>query len=59
MPPVFSWVQPFKQFIDNSGQWAKDCNSSDVQGLGFDEQMKIFVKIQVTSLCCQNYGVCG
>ena len=36
VPPVFSWVQPFKQFIDDSGQWADECNSTDVQGLGFD-----------------------
>lgn len=59
VPPVFSWVQPFSQYISTDGQWADECKSSEVQGLGFDEQMKKFVQIKVDSRCCQDYGVCG
>lgn len=57
--PIYSWVSPFQNFIDDSGAWADVCGSDRAAILGFDDQMAEFVNIKVDSDCCQSYGICG
>jgi Niemann-Pick C1 protein len=56
--PVFSWVPPFQQFV-KGGDWSEACGSDQAKILDFNDQVKQFVQIKVTSKCCQSYGICG
>lgn len=60
IPPIYSWVTPFRNFVKkDAGTWAEACNSAAASQLPFDDQMKMFVQIQIESDCCQKYGICG
>lgn len=59
LPPVYTWVTPFQNFINAGGEWAGVCNSNYAALLDFDAAMAEFVKIEVDSECCQSYGICG
>lgn len=56
--PIFSWVTPFTNFI-TGGDSSAACGTEKVKPLNFDDQMKEFVKIKITSECCQKFGICG
>lgn len=56
--PVYSWVTPFKSFIAG-GVWSDACGSEAAAPLPFDDQMRMFVQLEVDSECCQKYGICG
>jgi hypothetical protein len=47
--PIYSWVTPFKNFISSSGVWTDSCNSKLAAILPFDDQMRLFTKIEVDS----------
>lgn len=60
IPPVYSWVTPFRNFVKkDAGEWGEACGSRYASGLPFDDQMRLFVQIQIESDCCQKYGICG
>lgn len=59
LPPVYTWVTPFKNFINAGGEWREECDSVKASLLDFDSAMAQFVKIEIESECCQSYGICG
>lgn len=59
LAPVYSWTSAYQNFINPTGVWAEYCDSKKASVLGFDDQMKMFVKVKVNSKCCQQYGICG
>ena len=56
--PIYSWVSPFKSFV-TGGVWSDACGSAAAKPLPFDDQMRLFVQLEVESECCQKYGICG
>ena len=59
IPPVYSWVGTFRNYIDAGNVWDTACGSTAASVLGFDQQMALFVNIKIESECCQSYGICG
>ncbi len=48
LSPIYSWVSPFSNFV-STGVWSDDCGSDKAMILPFDEQMKLFTKIEIDS----------
>lgn len=59
LPPVYTWVTPFQNYINAGGDWREECGSVQAALMDFDTAMSMFVKIEVESDCCQSYGICG
>ena len=59
LPPVYSWVGVFQNYIQAGKVWDDACGSAEIAHLGFDQQMAAFVQIKIESECCQSYGICG
>ena len=58
LSPIYSWVTPFKNFLSD-GEQKEACGSEAAWKLSFDDQVRAFTQIKVTSECCQKYGICG
>lgn len=52
LPPVYSWVGTFQNYIQKGKVWDDACGSSEITNLGFDQQMAAFVEIKIESECC-------
>ncbi len=57
--PVYSWLKAFKMFTMESGDWSKICGTQGISAFPFNEQMRKFVNIKISSDCCLRYGICG
>ena len=57
--PIYSWFKGFKMFTTESGDWVNTCGTQGISAYSFNEQMRRFVKIGISSDCCLQYGLCG
>lgn len=48
LAPIYSWVGPFKNFVSR-GVWSDSCGSEFAMLLPFDQQMKLFIQIEIES----------
>jgi Niemann-Pick C1 protein len=62
-PPVYSWYKDFKKFTDKDylDQYLNECNPQIdyVKSLPVDIQIKKFLEIKISSVCCQKNALCG
>ena len=57
--PITTWLKSFKMFTMESGDWAKTCDIQGISAYPFNEQMRRFVNVKISSECCLRYGICG
>jgi len=48
LSPIYSWVTPFKNFLSD-GEQKETCGSAAALKLSFDDQVRAFTNIKVTS----------
>ena len=62
-PPVYSWYKDFKKFMDRDylDQYEKECNPEldYLKTLPKDMQIKKFLEIKISSVCCKKNALCG
>ena len=58
-PPVYSWIGVFNHFTDQNAAWNEACNTKDINRYPIQDQLKKFMEVEIGSLCCQTYGICG
>lgn len=58
-PPVYSWIGVFNHFRDSKAAWNLACNTQDIDRYPIQDQLKKFMAVEIGSLCCQTYGICG
>ena len=57
--PLYSWIGVFNNFAEPSAAWNEACNTQTIDEYPFAEQLKKFMDIEIDSICCQTYGLCG
>jgi Niemann-Pick C1 protein len=58
-PPVYTWFASFNNFLLKGQSWSDVCGSNDLDQYTYEEKLRKFLEISITSPCCQSYGICG
>ena len=56
---MYSWFASFNNFRQKDAMWADICGSANIDNLSYEEQLRKFLSVSITSGCCQSYGICG
>ena len=58
-PPVYTWFASFKNYLTKGQQWSEVCGSDKLDQYTYEEKLRKFLEVSITSTCCQSYGICG
>ncbi|OMJ75522.1 hypothetical protein SteCoe_25300 [Stentor coeruleus] len=55
-PPVYSWVKSLQSFVNDT---QPECNNTEIPYYDFKTQVRRFLEVSISSVCCKKYGICG